>query len=552
LEVAGEPLGDVVWQMQCTIYGLKEAMADFDEHFEKVNVESLKMRRFRSDAAAYANDRSGLMVTKHVDDGMMLGTKRAVEAYEAELGEHFLLKTSPYLEGELEQEYLGRVIRRIPGGFGVRINPRLIEDVLTAMKLTGCKPTPTPGTKVEARKPDEEKLPEQQISEMRGHTGRLMFVGQERCDISFATKEVARGSAAPAANDLVRAKRVARYLAGTRNFENKVRPNKSEEWIVKGKVDSDWASDKVGRRSTSSGHIFVCDAAVGQYSRTQATPAISSAEGELYSIGTGAVECLYVKAILTEIPSPPSVEIVIASDSQAAISSQLRPGMGKMKHVELKYMFVQQLAKDGKVKLVKIAGAENSSDLGTKYLEKREFEKHRAAVGLLPMDEETAETNTVEMKTTGERSFAGGFQLLRSGFTTCLSGALLMLQVVPGKSDGSKQPAEASHTLIWVTVACLLGQLVLLASVFGAGFWLGQRCTKERKLNAVVIDEVKAEELTIEALKARLRQMQEPVSGLKAELVARYENAVNWQPGRKLLMTGAVASVRPRAGVQKG
>jgi len=127
-----------------------------------------------------------------------------------------------------------------------------------------------------------------------------------------------------------------------------------------------------------------------------------------------------------------------------------------------------------------------------------------------------------------------------------------MLQVVPGKSDGSKQPAEASHTLIWVTVACLLGQLVLLASVFGAGFWLGQRCTKERKLNAVVIDEVKAEELTIEALKTRLRQMQEPVSGLKAELVARYENAVNWQPGRKLLMTGAVASVRPRAGVQKG
>ena len=127
-----------------------------------------------------------------------------------------------------------------------------------------------------------------------------------------------------------------------------------------------------------------------------------------------------------------------------------------------------------------------------------------------------------------------------------------MLQARPGQSERSEQVAEADHTLIWVTVTCLLGQLLLLAVVFGAGFWFGRRCTKECSSDAVVFDEVKADELTVEALKTRLKQMHEPVSGLKAELVARYENAVNWQPGRNLLMTGAVASVRPRAGVQKG
>ena len=115
-DMSGEDLGDVVWQMQCTIYGLKEAMVDFDTHFEKINVEELGLRRFKSDPAAYADDRSGLILSKHVDDGIMVGTKRAIDDYEAQLSKHFMLKTSPYLEEGMEQEYLGRIIRRIPGG----------------------------------------------------------------------------------------------------------------------------------------------------------------------------------------------------------------------------------------------------------------------------------------------------------------------------------------------------------------------------------------------------------------------------------------------------
>ena len=155
-------------RLRCAACGLKEAMVDFDTHFEKINVEVLGLRRFRSDPAAYAEDSTGLILSKHVDDGMMVGTKRAIDEYESKLSKHFMLKTSPYLEEGMEQEYLGRIIRRIPGGFTVRINPRLINDLLANMKLEGCKPTATPGIKAEARVVGEELLPTDEIPYLRG------------------------------------------------------------------------------------------------------------------------------------------------------------------------------------------------------------------------------------------------------------------------------------------------------------------------------------------------------------------------------------------------
>ena len=96
---------------------------------------------------------------------------------------------------------------------------------------------------------------------------------------------------------------------------------------------------------------MVNGAVVTAYSRTQATPALSSAEAELYAIGSGTCEAMLVKTILEEMPKGPEASIEFESDSQAAISSQVRPGLGRMKHIELRHMFMQQMIKEGKVKV---------------------------------------------------------------------------------------------------------------------------------------------------------------------------------------------------------
>ena len=157
-----------------------------------------------------------------------------------------------------------------------------------------------------------------------------MYIAHERCDVQFAAKEIARGAAKLSTGDIVRIKRVGRYLAGARKMENILVPDEKTSLELQVCVDSDWATSKVDRRSTSCGHIFLNGALLTSYSRTQATPALSSGEAELYAMGAGTCEGLLIQSMVREMPIDMETEMTVESDSSAAISSQLRGGMGRM------------------------------------------------------------------------------------------------------------------------------------------------------------------------------------------------------------------------------
>ncbi len=67
----------------------------------------------------------------------------------------------------------------------------------------------------------------------------------------------------------------------------------------------------------------------------------------MYAIGSGICEAILVQTIMSETPKAPEIAVEIESDSTAAISSQVRPGLGKMRHIEQRHMFVQKMIKDG-------------------------------------------------------------------------------------------------------------------------------------------------------------------------------------------------------------
>ena len=264
-------------------------------------------------------------------------------------------------------------------------------------------------------------------------------------------------------------------------------------------------------------------------------------------MGSGTCEAVFVKTILQEIPEEPSVEVILESDSQAAISSQLRPGMGKMKHVELKYMFMQQMIKEGKVKIKKILGTENSSDLGTKYLERRDFEKHRAAAGLMSMSGTTPryEVDAVESKE------SSSFALFASGAAKCMAGLALLTQSKTAEGADMSEKAQLDDT--WVRVWTMMMDFVMqifvislmICLAFGLGYMVGARhngakaaapptaasttpvagriiSAESKTTQTVGYVTVEAVELTRDALRERLRQQQSLVSGLKEDLVNRY------------------------------
>ena len=73
---------------------------------------------------------------------------------------------------------------------------------------------------------------------------------------------------------------------GTRDWTMKPEPDPEVD-ILQMMVDNDWATDKVDRRSTSAGVAQLGGCTILTYSRTQGSPALSSAETEGYPLKVG-------------------------------------------------------------------------------------------------------------------------------------------------------------------------------------------------------------------------------------------------------------------------
>ena len=84
-------------------------------------------------------------------------------------------------------------------------------------------------------------------------------------------------------------------------------------------------------------------------------PSLSSAEAELYAIGSGASEGLHLRSLLTELKAARGIRFMIRTDSSAAKSVCATYGASKkLRHVPLRYMFIQQLVQAGFAQIHKI------------------------------------------------------------------------------------------------------------------------------------------------------------------------------------------------------
>jgi hypothetical protein len=266
---------------------------------------------------------------------------------------------------------------------------------------------------------------------------------------------------------------------------------------------------------------------------------LSSGEAELYALGTGTCEGLLIQSLIRELPIDMEVEMTVESDSSAAISSQLRGGLGRMKHVELRHMFMQQLVKEKRMKLRKIPGEENSSDLGTKYLERVTFEKHRHAAGLRSRggDAERGQVNAIV-----QNSPQNGVEMTLMGMAKCFAGIQAMMQVkgVGAVRCEDKNENEILLGLYVTTVPVILLALVL-ALAFVGGFWFGRAQAETRapepaargvhvSTNTYENDIVLGlADLTVEVLRRILRSLHCSPSGTKQELIVRLYSAIDAQ-----------------------
>ena len=179
--------------------------------------------------------------------------------------------------------------------------------------------------------------------------------------------------ARPRAGDWATLKRIGRYLLGKPRLVVKF------DWQQVPKhvdcfTDSDWAGCKTTCRSTSGGVLQLGGHCLKTWSSSQATVALSSAEAELYALTKGSAQALGAMSLLQDFGVV--VNAKVHADASAAIGIARRTGLGKLRHLNVRYLWIQDQVRLDNFELLKVKGTSNPADLLTKHLSGPDVEKN--------------------------------------------------------------------------------------------------------------------------------------------------------------------------------
>ena len=275
-----------------------------------------------------------------------------------------------------------RIIRE--DGVFIYPNDKYAIDIVQSLGLERSKVAPTPIS--ETRKPGEEAEPlsAEDATLYRHCVSVARFLRNFMPVSSYAVKELSHGLSSPTEADMRRLKRFARWLRGQSGlgiwFPREGRPDK-----LFSDTDSDWAGDKVQRKSTSCHYIHIGNCLLTDSSKQQTVIAQSSGEAEIYSAASGVSTTMLLKTVL-EFMGFPVGKPILRVDSKAAKSMAQRYGVGLVRHLEVKILWIQQLCKDHRLSIHKIDGSVNIADLGTKVLSRSRMEDLMARANLVRLD----------------------------------------------------------------------------------------------------------------------------------------------------------------------
>ena len=102
------------------------------------------------------------------------------------------------------------------------------------------------------------------------------------------------------------------------------------------------------------------------WSSTQKRVTLSSAEAELGAAVKTTTESIGIAQLAAGLGRDMEVEIYV--DSSAALGVVARKGCGKLRHIRVGQLWIQQLAEDEEITYKKIQGDHNPADLFTKHL----------------------------------------------------------------------------------------------------------------------------------------------------------------------------------------
>ena len=362
--------------LQRALYGTRDAAACWEACVAEA-LDALGFSQGRSSPCLYHHAGRDLQVFVHGDDFVSLGKLVECRWLRTELSRQWELKERGALGvEEREMRILGRILGVHKWGYSLEADPRHAEILCSGAGLSSSsKGVTTPGVKTEA---DERPLTDEKATEFRSACMRAAYLSLDRPEILYAVKDMSRRFAAPTAGDLVKLQRLARYLKRFPRLVQKFVWQTVPRYLDI-ECDSDFAGCSRTRKSTSGFAAFLGEHAVATRSKTQSVIATSTGEAEFYAVVSAISNALGLQSVLIDLGV--QTQVRIGMDASAGLGMISRRGLGRAKHIQVQYLWVQQVVANNMVKPHKIRGEDNRSDLMTKHLQAPRLVKLLQAMG---------------------------------------------------------------------------------------------------------------------------------------------------------------------------
>ena len=379
-----EPGKDLVGKLELCLYGIQDAARCW-QNLLAGHLKAIGFQRGVGHPSVFFHKDWDLKTVVHGDDYATAGPKEGLVKLRKALEEAFDIRETHVIGHEDGDEKEGKVLNRIlragEHGWELEADPRHAELLIQQLELEGCKGVSSPGTESsDAEEEDNAELTDkEEITKFRGVAARTNYLAQDRPDIAYAAKEVCRDMARPTRRSWIKAKRIVRYLVKRPrlinyfDFQQDVR-----ELTVY--ADANWAGCKVTRKSTSGGCVLRGTHMLRSWSKTQASIAQSSAESELFGAVRGGVEALGAQTLLRDLGIDCEAKLVL--DASAALGILQRQGVGRVRHLDVGALWLQEKEAQRKIKLGKVKGEKNPADLGTKHLSEEVLCRHLKAMSM--------------------------------------------------------------------------------------------------------------------------------------------------------------------------
>ena len=329
-------------KLNFSMYGTRKAAINWQRHYTGV-LEQLGLVAGKANCCTFHHAQKGIYTLVHGDDFLSTWPRSSLLWMKEAIGKQLKLKSEligPDPSDQKELKVLNRIIRCEPTCIELEADPRHAELIIKQLGLEEAKPLTTPATPVEANdETDPKELNPAYATQYKSIVARSNYLAIDRPDIQYAVQELAAHMAKPNEEHWQQPKRLGRYLLHRPRLVIQY-PWQKKPGQLTVYSDSDWAGDKRTMKSTSGDIITIGNHYIKSWSKNQSIVALSSAEAELYGIIKASGETLGIMSILQDWGSPSKADIM--TDASAAMRILNRTGLGKLRHVDTSYLWLQQ------------------------------------------------------------------------------------------------------------------------------------------------------------------------------------------------------------------